>query len=279
MNNNKNSQVCYFYLKNNSCKYGDKCKKIHDTNEVNIKKNNNDNALNEVNKNFKKRNKKKNTECYKPMSKTVDMRVIYDMGVNKISKEITSRDVVIVPNLFSDFKTDEIYNLLVKEIETCSIPQDKLLKLWHGNHEIAGTHFILNDRKAWKIECPTFNMVIERIKNFFDINIKATRLNWYKDTSHFKPFHFDSAAVNPEKAISQNFTIGASFGISRECAFEKDDSTKNVISFPIGDGEIYCFANDTNCIWRHGVLQDTPVKNKGRISIICWGKIDNIKQL
>ena len=41
-------------------------------------------------------------------------------------------------------------------------------------------------------------------------------------------------------------------------------------------GEIYCFAQNTNCTWRHGVLQENPIKKTGRISIICWGFVENI---
>ena len=32
-------------------------------------------------------------------------------------------------------------------------------------------------------KCPTFNKVIDYISNFFNMDIKATRLNYYKDSN------------------------------------------------------------------------------------------------
>ena len=262
----KDIKICKWFKSNNECKWGDKCKFLH------IKEENSD--KNFVKPQNKKRNKKnKNTEDFEPLKRPIDMRVIFDLNRENFTKKLTPRDVVIIPNLFSEFKKGEIYEKLVNEIQSINIDSDKLLKLWHGNEVIPGTHLILNDKTPWKKECDTFTFIVDKIQKYFDMEIKATRLNWYKDTSHFKPFHFDSAAVNPEKAKSQNFTVAASFGISRDCAFQKADDCRNIISFPIGDGEIYCFTNETNCIWRHGVLQDNPIKNEGRISIVCWGKI------
>lgn len=224
------------------------------------------------------RRKPRNTECFVPMNKPVDMRVVLDLGTNKLSTSLTTRDVLLVPNLFGTFPPASIFNSLMHEIETCGIAEDELLKLWHGNENIEGTHFIVNDRTQWKDTCPTFAFIVNKIKDFFDMDIQATRLNIYKDTSQWKPFHHDSAYVNPEKAKVQNFTVAISFGCSRDAAFEHAQ-TKTVVSFPQVDGMVYCFANDTNAIWRHGILQDMPIRNEGRVSVICWGKINNIQEL
>jgi hypothetical protein len=220
----------------------------------------------------------KNTETFEPMSKPVDMRIIYDLGCyqDKLSKTLTTRDVLLVPNLFRDFEENEIYNRLVDELKNCGIPEDKVIIPWHGNNVIKGTHMIASDWEKWKRNAPTFNMIISRIRDFFSMNVKATRLNWYQDTEQWKAFHFDAAKINPEKAKIQNFTVAASFGRTRDCAFEKDDVSKNVISIPIGDGEIYCFTRETNEIWRHGVLQELPKVEEGRISIVAWGWIDDV---
>lgn len=220
----------------------------------------------------------KNTETFEPMTKPVDMRIIYDLGCyhDKLCKILTSRDVLLVPNLFRDFEEYEIYNRLVDELKNCGIPEDKVIIPWHGNNVIKGTHMIASDWEKWKRNSPTFNMVVGRIREFFNMNIKATRLNWYQDTEQWKAFHFDSAKINPEKAKIQNFTVAASFGRTRDCAFERDDTTKNVISIPIGDGEIYCFTRETNEIWRHGVLQELPKVEEGRISVVAWGWIDDV---
>lgn len=67
-------------------------------------------------------------------------------------------------------------------VETCVGPpcapllhacmQERLLKLWHGD-----THLIADDHTAWKKNAPTFAMVHERLRTFFNMDIKATRFN------------------------------------------------------------------------------------------------------
>lgn len=262
--------ICFYYWRDGECRNGNNCKRSHRVRNLN-KKNNKDK--------YNKNKRIKNTVCFEPMTTPVDMRIVYDLNVgSKFNLSLTSRDVLLVPNLFSVYKNGELYNKLVNEIETCGIPEEQLLKLWHGNDKIDGTHLIANDRANWKDLCPTFNYVIEKIKNYFEMNIQATRLNWYRDTSQWKPFHHDAAAVKSDKAELQNFTVAVSFGETREAAFEHA-KTKTVISMPQQDGCIYAFSNDTNVIWRHGILQDIPVKNTGRISIIAWGSIDNVRQI
>lgn len=211
----------------------------------------------------------KNTQTFEPMQKPVDMRVLVDLGKDKMTVSLASRDVLLVPNLFSDFEKGEVYNKLKQEMDTCGVPTEELLKLWHGD-----THFIADDHTRWKEKAPTFLMVLDRIRDFFGMDIKATRLNWYKDTSQWKPFHFDAAAIKEHKTKTQNFTVAVSFGATREAAFE-EAKTKVVVSMPQDDGTIYCFAKDTNVRWRHGILKEKDVKDEGRISIIAWGWVEN----
>ena len=42
-------------------------------------------------------------------------------------------------------------------------------------------------------------MVLEKIVDFFKMDVKATRFNWYRDSNDWKPYHHDAAAVNPDK--------------------------------------------------------------------------------
>lgn len=263
-----NTKVCFHFWKNGNCKFGDECRKLH----------NFENLTNEHNN--KRPAKKKNTECFEPMTKPVDMRIVCDNGSSKdkASVPLTTRDVLLAPNVFNDFAPGELYQQLVKELDSCGIPPEKLLKMWHGNDKIEGTHLIADDKTRWKDTCPTFKLVIDRIKEFFGMDIQATRFNWYKDTSQWKPFHFDAAAVKPEKAEVQNFTVAVSFGATRDAAFEHAD-TKTVVSLPQPDGWIYAFAKDTNIIWRHGILQDKLIREEGRISVIAWGWVDNMSKL
>ena len=82
----------------------------------------------------------------------------------------------------------------------------------------------------------------------------ATRLNWYRDSKEWKPFHHDAAAIKPDKARTQNLTVAVSFGAERDAAFEHAQ-TKTVISLPQPNGTIYAFGKEVNIIWRHGILQ------------------------
>ena len=300
--------ICFYYWKHGSCKFQSECRKTHDiilqqqkpdenqkvnnnydkgtfnTDVVRRQGNDKGNDKGKVKRNKDKYNnkRKKNTECFVPKTDPVDLRVVLDLrstcNYNEPIPELTSRDVLLSPKLFDDFGKYEIYNKLVSEIENCGIPETELLKMWHGNDKIEGTHLIADDHRKWKEHCPTFNMVISRLKQVFKMDIKATRFNWYRDPDHWKPFHKDSSAINPDRALTQNFTVAVSFGITKDAAFEHA-KTKTVISMPQPDGTVYSFTNDTNSIWRHGILQDKREQELGRISIIAWGWVDNIKQI
>jgi hypothetical protein len=228
------------------------------------------------------RKRVKNTESFEPTSRPVDVRIVMDTGKDRLSTQLTDRDILLVPNLFADYQPGELYNKLLKEINECGIPESELFKLWHGDsHLIADDKLrIKGSRHSWKENVPTFNMIIDRISTFFDMDVKATRYNYYKNQSQWKPFHKDAAAIKPEKAAKQNFTVGVSFGMTRQAAFERDTRDRTVISIPIADGHIYAFCNQTNNLWRHGILQEPKEEiEKGRISIIAWGWRNNISQL
>jgi len=269
------NKICRFYLKG-VCKK-DNCKFIHSK----------ENLLNQKYQKKHNRHKllknNKNTVCFTPMERPVDLRIVYDLNHNQLTTELTNRDLLLVPNVFSDFNKFELYNNLVDEIQTCELSKPNLFKNWHGNDKIEGTHLIADDKLDWKSYTPTFKFILERLQYYFNVDIKATRLNWYKDTNHWKPFHFDAAAFDPKKRETQNITIALSLGNTRSTALEFAEKNKNntqtTISIPIADGEIYAFTNTTNDIWRHGILQEKEFKDEGRISIIIWGYINNINEL
>jgi hypothetical protein len=276
--------ICFYFWKFNNCKFGNNCKKthleIHSQAQINVP--DHQTSIKKQTKHYIKRsNVKRNTICFEPMTNPVDIRIVLDLRTSKDFTEkifmpkLTSRDVLLSPSLFDD--KENLYNKLVDEIKNCGISEDNLLKMWHGNNKIDGTHLIADDHKKWKDNCPTFNMIIERIKKAFCMDIKSTRFNWYRDPDHWKPFHHDSAFINEERALTQNFTVAISFGATKDAAFEHA-KTKTVISIPQVNGTVYSFTNDTNAIWRHGILQDKIPQELGRISIIAWGWVDNIEQ-
>lgn len=260
-----NPDICFHFWKFGKCKFGRTCKFKHIHHPQNSVKGS---------QNLRH---KKNTETFIPFNKdNVDMRILFHDSAQKtkFDEDLTSKDVIIIKNLFNDYRPGEIYNSLVNEIESCGIDNEKLLMLWHGD-----THFIANDKLTWKRNCPTFNMVIERAREYFRMDVQSTRFNWYKDTSQFKSYHFDAAAVKPHIAAIQNFTLAISFGATREASFERDTKDKTKISIPHHDGDCYAFCPDTNILWRHGILQEHETKQEGRISIICWSWINDIKKI
>ncbi len=257
-NSQKSNKLCKFFIKGNCIK--DNCKFIHS-----------------------KHKSIKNTVCFEPMNRPVDLRIVYDLNPEQLQLKLTDRDLLLVPNVFNKFNKNELYNKLVDEIKECEKKHPELLKLWHGNDHIDGTHLIADDKLGWKNYSPTFNFILDRLQYYFNVDIKATRFNWYQNTNHWKPFHFDAAAFDPQKRKNQNITIALSFGCTRSTALEFAEKNKNntqtTIAIPISDGEIYAFTNTTNDIWRHGILQEKEFKNEGRISIIIWGWSDYVSNL
>ena len=217
----------------------------------------------------KQQRKPKNTESFEPDHTPPDLRVYVEDGKKDIyPRNYDERDVVLINNMFNDYESNQIYNMLLDEIKTTG-SEEEVWKLWHGD-----THYIADDRRpGWKEKCPTFCMVVDRVAKYFEMDVKATRFNWYRDANEWKPFHHDAAAIDPKKAKTQNLTVGISFGSVRDAAFQHAKA-RTVVSIPLSDGMIYTFGNKVNIDWRHGIPQiANPTENdKGRISVILWGK-------
>jgi len=281
--------LCYFFYKG-ECSKGDDCKFRHFVDDNLLNNFNSNNTNNKKTKNNGYNKHPKNTESFEPNYTPPDMRILYDCSVDKCKLNIQTQDVIIAPNLFCNEDNFTIYDNLLNEMENCGIENNKLWKLWHGDtHLIADDHLHWNSKTIYtqsgaKNNVPTFHMIIDKISKFFNMDIKATRFNFYRDNNDWKPFHHDAAAVKPDKAKTQNFTVGVSFGFTRDIAFEdalNEAGKRRVISIPLPNGSTYCFTRDINVNWKHGVL---PMKEKyashlGRISIIAWGyvKQDEVK--
>ncbi len=300
----ENTPVCRFYVEKGSCRHNNDCRFAHidgicksffstgvcddkicklshlysnnrnnrgdRTRRNRDRKNNKDEYTIENNKDnkHKHRHSRKNTECFTPSYEPSDMTVKVDCARRGMVYPYTyqPRDVVLVTDLFIDM--ENVYEKLLDEIKHTG-KEEKIWKLWHGD-----THYIADDKLNYKQKCPTFTAVIERLTSYFKIDPKATRLNWFSDKNEWKPYHFDAAAVDPEKAKVQNFTIGVSFGDTREASFQHA-KTKTTVNFPLENGSVYCFGSQVNMEWRHGIPPITEDKfEKGRISVIVWGWVD-----
>lgn len=114
----------------------------------------------------------------------------------------------------------------------------------------------------------TFMDICKQISDYFDMDIFAKRLNYYRDGKDWKPFHHDSHAYAKGKG-KEDFTVGASFGSERQLEFLHEPSGA-VMAFPQRNGDIFAFDTDVNAKFKHGVPK--AVRGGPRISIICWGR-------
>jgi len=270
--------LCLHYIKG-KCKFGDECKKYHEDGlckfffiNGHCKNGNNCKFSHVCPQGVKWKSPVKNTRSFNPTDYPVDLKIRINESIN-----IGANDIVIDNTTFKDYVEMDLYSRLYQELKTFEQKEPELFKLWHGD-----THNIANDRINWKLSCPTFNLIVNTMADTYKVDVKSTRLNFYENGSEWKPFHHDAAAINPDKAKTQNFTLGASFGATREVAFQYAGTQKNktapVVCFDLKDNEVYAFTKNINQFWKHGIRQNVT-NNVSRISIIIWGwkdmEIDN----
>jgi hypothetical protein len=263
-------ELCVEFYSTSKC--SGKCCKNHFVNPelISNQSNNNKDKYNDKNK----QRRPPNTETFKPDYSPPEMRVLFEYGKSQTELEFQSNDVVVVPDLFAD--RPNIYAELLEEVFGTKFDKQDLIIPWHE-----GCHLIVDDKLDWKKDCPTFNYVVERVAQYFNMDVKATRFNWMQNLQDHKFFHYDGAALKPEIAKKQNATIGVSFGHTRDIAFQvaSHPDCRKVVSIPLPNGYTYLFNKDVNIDWRHGVLpietsQDYKSKpSDGRISVIAWGYI------
>jgi hypothetical protein len=284
-------KLCREFYKDNTCKFGEKCRFNHcltlqkqvivDLNNIKPEEKpekNVDKKPSPPKKNKSKYSKegrmliKRNTINFEPDYRVADMRVLFEYGKQKCELELQNNDVAVFPDLF--INDVDLYDKLLKEVYATEFDKEKLIIPWHEK-----AHVIVDDHLNWKPQCPTFNYIVKKIADYFEMDIKASRMNWMRDYKEHKHQHHDSAAVKADKAKTQNFTVGISFGATRDIRFEVANfkDCRNTVSFPLTNGTTYCFGKDVNVNWRHGVPPVKtsepyePKKEDGRISIIAWG--------
>lgn len=250
--------VCFHYFFK-TCRNGDTCAKSHEY------KLQHTDPPKKQKPHSQSHRKPKNTESFVPSHQPADMRImIGNSAYPEYNHPYHSRDVMIVDGLFDDMKN--VYGQLLDEMKQCNLDkQEDVWKLWHGD-----SHWIADDHMKWKSQCPTFTTIIDRIKQYFRMDVKATRLNWYRNSEEWKPYHHDAAAIDEKKAKTQNLTIGVSFGMTRDASFEHA-TTKTTVNIPLHNGMTYGFGSQVNIEWRHGIPQVKELVEEGRISIIAWG--------
>lgn len=111
-----------------------------------------------------------------------------------------------------------------------------------------------------------------------NLNIQATRLNWYKNSDDWKSYHHDSTEIDQKckNAKMQNITVGISIGLESDDVFQHAKS-KVLVSLPQLNWHLYSFGKDANINWRHWIHQlpiEERIQGKGINSIIAWGSIN-----
>ncbi|EDQ85105.1 uncharacterized protein MONBRDRAFT_29584 [Monosiga brevicollis MX1] len=240
--------------------------------------------------------KARNTESFAPDYCKPDLRVVVGPHRPTYGRTVGVHDVIMVPEMFCAEDDLSLYESLLAELKATG--STDLFVSWHGD-----SHVIADDKKMkgkWKELSPSFQkvggsavdfdlccsvmihsqlthvprtQVIKQMEEYFNMDIKATRFNWYRDSSEWKPYHHDRAAFTPN--CPQNSTVAASFGAERDIAFLH--ATKGTtIRIPQPNGSMYAFNRDANVEWKHGVMAVPPAlqHTEGRISIIAWGWID-----
>mmetsp|Transcript_33383 Transcript_33383/g.92185 ORF Transcript_33383/g.92185 Transcript_33383/m.92185 type:complete len:354 (-) Transcript_33383:78-1139(-) len=217
----------------------------------------------------RRRGRGRNTESFDPLTTLVrpDMRVLVGPKRERFGKTLRHDDVLVVPEFFCAENDWSLYNKLLEEMQ--ELQRDGVQEAeWASWHE--GCHLITKNPER----APSFQRVVERMTVYLDVEREdqATRFNWYKDRSDWKPFHHDSAAFNEHRAQHQNITVGASFGTERELAF-RHARTGTLTYFPQTNGSLFTFGKDVNIRWKHGInAVPAGFDGSGRISIILWGR-------
>eukprot|EP00483_Globobulimina_turgida_P005778 UN05788 len=120
----------------------------------------------------------------------------------------------------------------------------------------------------------TFNMIIEYIATYFDMDVFASRLNYYRNGIDWKPYHHDSHAYLKSKNTKEDFTIGVSFGYERVLSF-KHVKTQILFDIPQRNGDCFAFNSIVNTKYQHAILKGNANYDE-RFSIIAWGKRRNL---
>jgi len=205
-----------------------------------------------------------------------DMRLVFgNPNLFKFNKILKGDDIVMVPGFFGPDANTSSYSKLMEEIADLKHEQEGMLKegadnedidvaawKWKQWHQVPGTHDIFTN----PADGETFNMVVDRLCEYFNIRKDTVKFNWYRGQIA-QPFHHDLAG-----AQKHNVTVGASFGTMRELAFVHNESNVKV-NIPLPNNSAIAYGENVNLAWKHGVdhIQDSSTDKGGRISIYIHG--------
>lgn len=173
----------------------------------------------------------------------------YDDKLLSDYMKVLKNGCIYVPNLFEKTNDRIIYNSLKHEIEN----NDCNMITWSKHFKYENPNNL-----------PTLCNIVKQMADHFNVTVHQTRLNYYPDNKSWKPFHKDS------HILSEDFTMGASFGSRRELVF-KHEASEKTFKFPQNNGDCFAFTSLVNDVFLHGVPKSS-FDIQPRFSIIAWGK-------
>ena len=91
----------------------------------------------------------RNTKDFSPSYESHDTRLMFSNNIQKSEYEITSKDVIVIKNLFNE--NENIYHNLKTEIANTGIHINDLWKSWHGvDTSISKNYNLINLTIFWK---------------------------------------------------------------------------------------------------------------------------------
>ena len=196
-----------------------------------------------------------------------------DAGLSETVSKIVSGNAVYIEGFHCEEDDFRYLEQLAEDLEESRYSTTTSKR--KGEEDFGGG--VMNWSKHLKQENPefseTFRTVVERMASYFDVDVYATRLNFYRDGSDWKPYHHDSHAFGAN-GRKEDFTMGASFGAQRALSFLHEPSASS-FEFPQKNGDVFAFSSEVNAAMQHGVPRlsghEQFVANP-RFSVIAWGR-------
>eukprot|EP00930_Biecheleria_cincta_P040064 TRINITY_DN27483_c0_g1_i1.p1 TRINITY_DN27483_c0_g1~~TRINITY_DN27483_c0_g1_i1.p1 ORF type:complete len:443 (+),score=73.06 TRINITY_DN27483_c0_g1_i1:103-1329(+) len=149
------------------------------------------------------------------------------------------------------------------------LPEGKSFSDWHGARHL-GLQLEGSDVSSLRMDSapPALRETVKRLEEAFGIRASAARMNVYRSSADYKPFHADRG--KDEEGVPQ-VTVGLSLGATRELSFAHWQ-TGLTLSFPQRNGDVFAFTPELNQVFVHGVPKVTGGGDDGeRLSLILWG--------
>ncbi|MBF2007018.1 MAG: alpha-ketoglutarate-dependent dioxygenase AlkB [Chlorogloeopsis fritschii C42_A2020_084] len=186
-------------------------------------------------------------------------------------KEILSMpdaDVIFYHNFFNQQESDELFQILLKEIQW---RQDKMKiygkevnlprkTAWHGDRDksytFSGIHL---QPEPWT---PTLLQVKEKVEEIAKVQFNSVLLNLYRNGNDGISWHTDA-----EPELGKNPVIGSvSFGGARRFMFRHKDNKELKKEIELTHGSFLLMAGTTQHFWQHQIPK-TSKKVQPRINL------------